>query len=63
MVLALAYAASQGAPFSQCFNLGSPDPITMRELANKIVNIAVELGLLDEPCPGQATCLPLQSEL
>ena len=51
MVLALRYAASRSAPFSDCFNLGSPEPITMRELANKIVNIAVELRLLAAPCP------------
>jgi UDP-glucose 4-epimerase len=51
MVLALAYAASQSNPFSECFNLGSPDPITMHELAHKIVNIAVDLGLLAEPLP------------
>jgi nucleoside-diphosphate-sugar epimerase len=51
MVLALAYTASQAPAFSQCFNLGSPDPITMRELANKIVGVALEVGLLDEPCP------------
>jgi UDP-glucose 4-epimerase len=53
MVLALGYAASRSAPFSDCFNLGSPDPITMRELANKIVNIAIELRLLAAPCPIQ----------
>jgi UDP-glucose 4-epimerase len=51
MVLALGYAASRRAPFSDCFNLGSPDPITMRELANKIVKLAVELRLAAMPCP------------
>jgi UDP-glucose 4-epimerase len=51
MVLALAYTASQGAPFSQCFNLGSPDPMTIRELADTIVDTALQVGLLDEPCP------------
>ena len=51
MVLALEHAAAQSTPFSECYNLGSPNPITMHELAHKIVNIAVDLGLLDEPCP------------
>ena len=51
MVLALAYTASQAAPFKQCFNLGTPDSITMRELADKIVATALDVGLLDEPCP------------
>jgi nucleoside-diphosphate-sugar epimerase len=51
MVLALAYAAAQAAPFSRCFNLGSSTPITIRELAEQIVKVAVELGLLDEPTP------------
>jgi nucleoside-diphosphate-sugar epimerase len=51
MVLALAHAAAQAAPFSRCFNLGSATPITIRELAEQIVKVAVELGLLDEPYP------------
>jgi nucleoside-diphosphate-sugar epimerase len=51
MVLALAYSGSQGAGLSQCVNLGSSFPITMHELANKIVVAALELGLLAEPCP------------
>jgi nucleoside-diphosphate-sugar epimerase len=51
MVLALAYTASQAAPFSRCFNLGSPNPITIRELAEQIVKAALELRILDEPPP------------
>jgi nucleoside-diphosphate-sugar epimerase len=51
MVLALAHAAAQAAPFSRCFNLGSSTPITIRELAEQIVKVAVEVGLLDEPYP------------
>ena len=51
MVLALAYTGSQAGHFSQCFNLGSPSPITMNELAIKIVDVALDLGLLAEPCP------------
>jgi nucleoside-diphosphate-sugar epimerase len=50
MVLALVHTASQSAPFSECFNLGSSDPITIRELAHKIVGIAGDLEMLAKPC-------------
>jgi nucleoside-diphosphate-sugar epimerase len=51
ILLALVHTASQTAPFRECFNLGSPEPITIRELGYKVVSIAVSLGLLDKPCP------------
>jgi nucleoside-diphosphate-sugar epimerase len=51
MILALQYAASQPVPFSECFNLGSPEPITMLDLADKIVSVGVALGLIPTPCP------------
>jgi UDP-glucose 4-epimerase len=51
LLLALVHAAPQSTPYSECFNLGSPEPITMRDLGYKIVGIAQSLGLLDEPCP------------
>jgi UDP-glucose 4-epimerase len=50
MVLALAYSASPGSHVSHCFNLGSPSPITMNELATAIVDVALDIGLLAEPC-------------
>src|SRR5688500_14020832 len=51
MVLALTYTASRDNHVSHCFNLGSPSPITMNELATTIVDVALDIGLLAEPCP------------
>jgi nucleoside-diphosphate-sugar epimerase len=48
---ALSYAARQQAGASDCFNLGSPDPIAMRDLAVLMTDLAVQLGILAEPVP------------
>lgn len=51
VILALRYAASQRAPFSECFNLGATDSISMRELAEQVVNVAMEIGMIPGPLP------------
>lgn len=51
MVKALAHAAGQAAPFSDCFNIGSPEPMSMRALAEHMNATAVRLGLLDSALP------------
>jgi len=54
MVLALRFAASQLSPFNTCFNLGSPEPIAIHDLAKIMAELAVELGINARPCPIQA---------
>ena len=51
MILALAHAAEQAASFSSCFNLGSPEPIAIRDLAEQVLAGALEIGMIDEPLP------------
>jgi UDP-glucuronate decarboxylase len=51
MVQALAYAARREETFSECFNLGSSQPITMRALAETVVALSVDLGIINRPLP------------
>lgn len=54
MVQALAYTAAHAAPFTECFNIGADNPMSMRELAEYMNAAAVRMGLLDQPLPIQA---------
>jgi len=50
-VAALRHAARQPAPWSDCFNLGFDQPISMRDLADRVIEAGVAAGLLDGPLP------------
>lgn len=47
----LRYAAGATAPRQACFNIGHDDPISIRELAEFMVEVACEVGLLAKPLP------------
>lgn len=46
---ALAHAARAESPRSDCFNIGHPEPIAIRDLAQVMLVSARDLGLIDEP--------------
>ena len=48
-LLALAYAREQRAPGAECFNLGGHEAISIRELAHRVVDLALEAGFIEEP--------------
>ena len=50
-LLALDRGCELRAPEAECFNLGGDEPIAIRDLAGRVVALAVELGLLAEPLP------------
>ena len=50
-VAVLRHAASGQDPRDECFNIGHPEPIAIRDLAHLMVQRAVELGFLVEPLP------------
>ncbi|HET6518987.1 MAG TPA: NAD-dependent epimerase/dehydratase family protein [Geminicoccaceae bacterium] len=50
-VLALEHAGAQRAPFAECFNIGSPETLTIRQLAEHVIAGAIELGMLKGPLP------------
>jgi UDP-glucuronate decarboxylase len=50
-LLALDRARAGRAPAAECFNLGGDAPIAIRDLARRVVELAVELNLLAEPLP------------
>jgi nucleoside-diphosphate-sugar epimerase len=47
--LALAWTCQQPAGRAECFNLGGDQPISIRDLAGRVIDLALELGLLREP--------------
>ncbi len=51
MIQSLAYATGKQGPFTDCFNLGASNPMSMRDLAEAMVAMAVEVGLLAAPLP------------
>jgi UDP-glucose 4-epimerase len=51
MAQALGYTAMQEPGFTGCFNLGSSLPVTIRDLAEQIVGLSMELELIDRPLP------------
>jgi UDP-glucose 4-epimerase len=51
MQRALNFAAAQAPGANDCFNLGSPEPIAMKDLAAMMLGIAMRLGVLREPLP------------
>jgi nucleoside-diphosphate-sugar epimerase len=52
--LALAWTCQQPAGRAGCFNLGGEQPIAIRDLAGRVIALALELGLLREPLAIQA---------
>jgi nucleoside-diphosphate-sugar epimerase len=50
-IAVLRHAADPRAPRNDCFNLGHPEPIAIRDLAHLIVGCALELGLIAKPLP------------
>ncbi len=47
----LDFAADQKNPRNECFNVGHPEPISIRDLADVMLGCAQELGMLEEPLP------------
>jgi nucleoside-diphosphate-sugar epimerase len=47
----LGYAADWANPRNECFNLGHPEPISIRELAGVMLDCARGMGMLGEPLP------------
>jgi nucleoside-diphosphate-sugar epimerase len=50
-VAVLKRAAGGEGPRNECFNLGHPEPIAIRDLAHAMVDRALDLGLIDKPLP------------
>lgn len=50
-VLALEHAARHRPPFATCFNLGAINVLSMRELAERVNAVALDLGMLARPLP------------
>ena len=50
-IAVLTYAAKPDGPRNDCFNIGHPEPITIRDLAHAIVGGAVDAGLIEGPLP------------
>ena len=51
LMAVLKRAASMDGPRKHCFNLGHPEPITIRELARVVVGCALDIGLIEKPLP------------
>jgi nucleoside-diphosphate-sugar epimerase len=51
LVVVLRYATTHRSTRSDCFNLGHPEPISIRDLARVMVAAAVDIGLIDAPLP------------
>ncbi len=49
--LALEHGLSQRAGYQQTFNIGNPQTRSMAELAEMMIELALEVGLLDDPLP------------
>jgi UDP-glucose 4-epimerase len=47
----MAYASRPDAPRSDCFNIGHPEPISIRDLAAVMLEAARDLGLIRESLP------------
>ena len=47
----LAHASRAGTPRNECFNLGHPEPISIRELAAAMLRGAQDVGLVGAPLP------------
>jgi nucleoside-diphosphate-sugar epimerase len=45
---ALAYGSEAGGARVECFNLGGDEPIAIRDLAERVIDAALEVGLLEE---------------
>ena len=52
--LALAYGCEARAARAECFNLGGDQPIAIRDLAQRVIDAALDLGLLEERLPVEA---------
>ena len=50
-VAVLKHVAGGEGPRNECFNLGHPEPIAIRDLAHRMVDCALDLGLIAEPLP------------
>jgi UDP-glucuronate decarboxylase len=50
-LLALDRARDPRSRGAECFNLGGDEPIAMRDLARRVADLAVEVGLVGEPLP------------
>jgi len=51
-VAVLGHASKRaGGPSSECFNLGHPEPIAIRDLAHLMIGCALEAGLIERPLP------------
>ena len=51
LMLAIAHGSRHRSSYRGVFNLGNPEPVTIRHLAELMNRIAVEEGVLDEPLP------------
>jgi UDP-glucose 4-epimerase len=47
----LAHASASDAPGNDCFNIGHPEPISIRALAHVMLDSALDLGLIEKPLP------------
>ncbi len=50
-VAVLRHAARRQEQRSDCFNIGHPEPVSIRDLAHLIVGCALDAGLLEAPLP------------
>ncbi|HEX6138750.1 MAG TPA: NAD-dependent epimerase/dehydratase family protein [Casimicrobiaceae bacterium] len=50
-VAVLRHATARGAPRNDCFNIGHPEPVGIRDLAHLIMGCAIDGGLIDAPLP------------
>lgn len=50
-IAVLRHAASRDSPRSDCFNLGHPEPVAIRELAGLMVGCALDAGMIEKPLP------------
>jgi nucleoside-diphosphate-sugar epimerase len=51
LVAVLRHATAHRATRNDCFNIGHPEPISIRDLARVMVAAAVDIGLVDAPPP------------
>ena len=54
MVRAIDYARAYHGALAECFNIGNDETITIRALAQRMVALALELGLIDDALPIEA---------
>jgi nucleoside-diphosphate-sugar epimerase len=53
-LLALAHGREQRGTGTECFKLGGDEPIAIRDLAQRVVDLALELGLIQQALPIEA---------